>query len=650
MRTILSVALVASFSLAALIASRGVAAPTAEQIKSVQLADEAMARASKAFTAGQFKEAGAAVEEAQKYVSSLRDVRDVQKPLARIVPRLRKAHALLELEGVSLPPLDLPGAANGEIKPKATGKTVPKKGTKTDRSAAVAAVSFTKQIAPVLVAKCGRCHVSQTRGGISMASYDALKRGSQTAGEIVSAGKPDGSRIVEVIESGDMPRGGGMVAADELLTLKKWIAEGAKFDGANPSEPLGRLVPNVMQEEAPQLQVVSATGRESVQFAKDVASILVKNCFDCHGPGRQDGGQLSMETFSGLLRGGQSGAAISPGKPDESLIVKKVKGTAGARMPLRRNPLPDSDIAKIEKWIAEGARFDGQDANQSLSFLVDVVQATLATHEELAQQRAERAREYWRLALPDDEPKTKESRNFFLMGNVDEEALNKLAQAAEAQATAVAKIFRGPTDRPLVKGKMTLIVLKDTLDYHEWWRMVEKRSDPPQVRGHFKYNVVDAYGCIVPPVQTEYSLTALLTEQIAGLYVANVSGTVPGWFAEGSARLIASRIEPRDSRVRQWNDQLPAAMASGWQPDGFLAGNLPLEQRTTIAYGFAKALGENMTKYNALLSALGQGQIFDQAFAKAYGAPPKDVLVAWSGKSAVPQPNNGRGPLRRGRQ
>jgi hypothetical protein len=318
-------------------------------------------------------------------------------------------------------------------------------------------------------------------------------------------------------------------------------------------------------------------------------------------------------------------------------------------MPLRRKPLADSEIAKIEKWMAEGARFDGPDANQSLAFLVDVVKATMATHEELAKQRAERARESWRLALPDDEPIVKETPNFLLIGNVGEDVLNKLAQAAEQQAAAVAKIFRAPIDKPLVKGKMTLVAVKNTLDYHEWWRMVEKRTDPPDVRGHFKYNVVDAYGCIVPPMQTEYSLAVLLSEQIAGMYVASVGTTIPKWFAEGSARLIASRIEPRDARVRQWNDQLPAALASGWQPDGFLAGSLPLEQRAAIAYGFAKALGENMGKYNALMFAVGQGQNFDQAFAKTFGAPPKEVLVSWSGKSAAPQPNYGRGPMRRGR-
>ena len=110
---------------------------------------------------------------------------------------------------------------------------------------------------------------------MSLASYDALKRGSQTAGEIVSAGKPDGSRIIEVIESGDMPRGGGKVAAEELTTLKKWIAEGAKFDGDNPSEPLSRLVPTITPEEAPRLDVVAATGSESIQFSRDVAPLLV---------------------------------------------------------------------------------------------------------------------------------------------------------------------------------------------------------------------------------------------------------------------------------------------------------------------------------------------------------------------------------------
>ena len=50
-----------------------------------------------------------------------------------------------------------------------------------------------------------------------------------------------------------------------------------------------------------------------------------------------------------------------PGKPSESLLVRKLKGMAGDRMPLNKPALPDDVIAKFEKWVATGARFDGPD-------------------------------------------------------------------------------------------------------------------------------------------------------------------------------------------------------------------------------------------------------------------------------------------------
>ena len=55
---------------------------------------------------------------------------------------------------------------------------------------------------------------------------------------VVMPGDGKGSRIYEVIESGDMPRGGGKVDMAELTTLTKWIDQGAKFDGKDPTQTL----------------------------------------------------------------------------------------------------------------------------------------------------------------------------------------------------------------------------------------------------------------------------------------------------------------------------------------------------------------------------------------------------------------------------
>ena len=74
-----------------------------------------------------------------------------------------------------------------------------------------------------------------------MVSYASLIRGAGGLA-VVMPGDGKGSRIYEVIESGDMPRGGGKVDSAELATLTRWIDQGAKFDGRDPNAQLTSLV------------------------------------------------------------------------------------------------------------------------------------------------------------------------------------------------------------------------------------------------------------------------------------------------------------------------------------------------------------------------------------------------------------------------
>jgi hypothetical protein len=96
--------------------------------------------------------------------------------------------------------------------------------------------SFTRDVAPLLVRRCGGCHVTGRKGDFQMASYAALM-----ASGVVQRGAAASSRIVEVIASGDMPRGGGRVTPAELAALSKWIDAGAAFDAADPAARLDRL-------------------------------------------------------------------------------------------------------------------------------------------------------------------------------------------------------------------------------------------------------------------------------------------------------------------------------------------------------------------------------------------------------------------------
>src|SRR5690606_14452936 len=102
------------------------------------------------------------------------------------------------------------------------------------------------------------------------------------------------------------------------------------------------LIPGGEMERAPAVPVVAAGDNDEVQFARDIAPILLDNCLECHGE-NNGGNGFSMASFDRLLRGGGNGPPLVVGKPDESLLVQKLRGTAtlGSRMPQGRDPLPD---------------------------------------------------------------------------------------------------------------------------------------------------------------------------------------------------------------------------------------------------------------------------------------------------------------------
>ncbi|MGE3309289.1 MAG: c-type cytochrome domain-containing protein [Limisphaerales bacterium] len=93
-----------------------------------------------------------------------------------------------------------------------------------------------------------------------------------------------------------------------------------------------------------------------VQYARDIAPILRAYCAGCHDDAGREG-RLSVETFAQLRKGGEDhGDPIQPGKPDESFLVRAVEGTARPKMPPKDEPqVPDSELATLRRWIAEGA-------------------------------------------------------------------------------------------------------------------------------------------------------------------------------------------------------------------------------------------------------------------------------------------------------
>ena len=90
------------------------------------------------------------------------------------------------------------------------------------------AVSFAEQVAPIFEARCVECHGEEsTELGLRLDSYEGLMAGSDY-GTVVEAGDPDGSLLIDMMESGDMPEDGDAVPPEEIEIIKTWISEGAE--------------------------------------------------------------------------------------------------------------------------------------------------------------------------------------------------------------------------------------------------------------------------------------------------------------------------------------------------------------------------------------------------------------------------------------
>ena len=95
-------------------------------------------------------------------------------------------------------------------------------------------------------------------------------------------------------------------------------------------------------------------------FEKQVRPILVQTCYKCHGEKKQEGG-LRLDSRSDLLKGGDNGAAVEPGKPDESLLVEVIGYAGDIKMP-PKGKLPAEQVAALKEWVKRGVPWPAEKA------------------------------------------------------------------------------------------------------------------------------------------------------------------------------------------------------------------------------------------------------------------------------------------------
>ena len=100
---------------------------------------------------------------------------------------------------------------------------------------------------------------------------------------------------------------------------------------------------------------VAADDADGIRFFETkIRPILVKHCYECHGPDLQEH-KLRVDSLEGMTKGGKAGSFIVAGKPEKSLLIAAI----GYQVPDLQMPpdrkLAAGDIADLTAWVKMGA-------------------------------------------------------------------------------------------------------------------------------------------------------------------------------------------------------------------------------------------------------------------------------------------------------
>src|SRR6185436_13953797 len=203
---------------------------------------------------------------------------------------------------------------------------------------AVKLPTFESAILPVLQARCVACHSGQTpQAQLNLQTKSAILTGGKS-GRAIVVGPSEKSLLVEKVVSGSMPPTGEKLTAAEIALVRLWIDKGAPSDG-EVNQTAAKKAPGAVTEN-------------------EVMPIFQMRCTVCHGKRKQEGG-LDLRTQASRLKGGKSGPALVPGKPEESLLMKRI--LSGEMPPAKMlyefavRPPSSSEVDVLRHWIDSGA-------------------------------------------------------------------------------------------------------------------------------------------------------------------------------------------------------------------------------------------------------------------------------------------------------
>lgn len=421
-------------------------------------------------------------------------------------------------------------------------------------------VSFEREVAPILKANCLRCHSeAQASANLRLDKFSMIVMGGRS-GVPVTPRLPARSilalRLIAENDQQRMPKGGAKLPDADIMTIARWIEQGANFDGTDREAAIG----DSTVVKKPPVKVVMADGSETVSFRNEIAPWMVNICVGCHS-GNNPRGEFKFTTFEELLQGGPTGDTIVPGDPDKSYIVDLVLRQEPLKMPQGQAQLKRSQAVMLETWIREGAHFDGTDAKATLRSLVpteaemEAAKLVSMTDEELATRRTEQAAAIWKRVSPKSEGITSTTDNFLMYGTASEDRLKKLGAAAETHLADLTKRYPLPGGEKAFRGRLIVFVTNERFDYEEFNTVLMDRRTPKSISGHSTItpNFETAYIAIhdVGDTESADSLTAvqLMNSLISQSYLTRDGSSLPDWLKQGFG-ILESGLAPSSGYVK----------------------------------------------------------------------------------------------------
>jgi mono/diheme cytochrome c family protein len=368
--------------------------------------------------------------------------------------------------------------------------------------------TFEADVLPIFQARCLVCHSEGApQKGLLLGTRVALLRGGES-GPAIQPGRSGKSLLMDKIAGQQMPPMDPKLTPEEVDTIRRWIDQGApsEKDDAGP----------VITEQ-------------------DVLPIFQVRCVACHGKREQKGG-LDLRTLASRLKGGKSGPAVVPGKPEESLIIQKLEAgnmpPAGLQKEYFVRTPTDGEVQTLRAWIAGGCLPAPEHA--------DAPQSTPVS---------EKDRQHWAFQPPQRPKPPKVEHRDLVRNPIDTFLLRKLedkglSYSAEAEpVTLLRRAYLDLTGMPPPPGEILAYLNDKSTDRYE--RLVDRLLDSPDYGERWArhwldlagYKETEGYGegaparkfawrfrdYVIRAFNSDKPYNQFLTEQIAGDEMADYS-------------------------------------------------------------------------------------------------------------------------------